>query len=160
MTLYVLVGLQASGKTSFASTVLRNAVRVSKDDFPCARRRQARQLRLIEEALGAGRDVVVDNTNPSAAEWLPLLDVGHAAGHRVIAYWFPPDVTAAHARNAARPADLRVPDVGFFATLARLRRPTCAAGFDGVRTVRFDGRSGFADERDGEPDDEEPQPAD
>lgn len=148
-TVCVLVGLQASGKTTFARTRLPHAVRVSKDDFPRARHRQARQLRLISDALAAGRDVVVDNTNPSPAEWAPLVDAAREYGAQVVAYWFAPDVEAAAARNAARPSDTRVPDVGFYATLGRLRRPEVDDGFDAVREVRFDGHGGFLVTRSG-----------
>lgn len=113
----VLVGLQASGKTTFARTVLpADAARVSKDDFPRARHRQRRQLRLIDEALSQERDVVVDNTNPSAEEWLPLVEAARVRSARVVAYWFPPDVPESLARNAERPPETRVPEVGFYST--------------------------------------------
>lgn len=140
----VLVGLQASGKSTFAGTVLSaEAARVSKDDFPRARHRQRRQLRLIDEALSEGRDVIVDNTNPSAEEWLPLIEAARVRSARVVAYWFPPDVAGSHARNAERPPHARVPEVGFYSTLAILRQPTVGEGFDAVFSVRFDGHGGF-----------------
>jgi hypothetical protein len=60
----ILVGLQASGKTAFCGQRLGGHAHVSKDHFPNARHRQRRQLRLIDEALAAGRDLAVDNTNP------------------------------------------------------------------------------------------------
>lgn len=143
-TVSVLVGLQAAGKSTFSRNVLpSNAVRVSKDDFPRARQRQRRQLRLIRESLGSERDVVVDNTNPSPEEWQPIIAVAGEHGARTVAYWFPPDVSASYARNAGRPDSARVPDVGFYATLGRLRQPTHADGFDEVFTVRLDGAGGF-----------------
>jgi AAA domain len=143
-TVSVLIGLQASGKSTFSRNVLPfDSVRVSKDDFPRARRRQSRQLRLIDEALSAGRDVVVDNTNPSPQEWQPIIAAAGEHGARVVAYWFPPDVSACYARNAARRDPVRVPDVGFYATLGRLREPTASDGFAEVFTVRFDGAGGF-----------------
>lgn len=140
----ILIGLQASGKTTFYRTVLASThVHVSKDAFPNARRRQARQLRLIGEALDAGLDVAVDNTNPSAEEWAPLIAAGRARGARIAGYWFPPDLTASTVRNAARDDKTRVPDVGLYATVKRLRRPRPADGFDELSVVRFDGRGGF-----------------
>jgi predicted kinase len=141
--LAVLVGLQASGKTTFRRQLLSGHVVVSKDDFPNARHRQRRQLRLVGEALAAGRDVVVDNTNPSPEEWRPLIEVGREHGAAVVGYWFPPDPVAAAVRNAERDGRARVPDVGFYATLGRLRRPGVAEGFDRVCRVTFDGRGGF-----------------
>ncbi|MGW0468617.1 AAA family ATPase [Streptomyces sp. NPDC003027] len=141
----VLVGLQASGKSTFYGQRLagRYAL-VSKDLFPrAARRKQERQMRLVEAALAEGRSVAVDNTNPSPEEWRPLVAAGHAHGATVTAYWFPPDVAGSKRRNAARRDRERVPDVGIHATSTRLRRPSPADGFDAVYEVRFDGRGGF-----------------
>ncbi|MET9802470.1 ATP-binding protein [Streptomyces sp. NPDC006368] len=142
----VFVGLQASGKSTFHARCLsgRYAL-VSKDLFPRgARRRQERQMRLVAEALTAGNPVVVDNTNPSPEDWAPLVELGHALGATVTAYWFPPDVEGSLRRNAAREGRDRVPDVGIFATAGRLREPSLADGFDAVLEVRFDGHGGFA----------------
>ena len=140
----VLVGLQASGKTTFCQQVLgAGYVHVSKDNFPNARNRQARQLRLVREALAAGRDVVVDNTNPSPAEWQPLIEVARQGGANVVAYWFPPDLDGSMRRNAGRDGRSRVPEPGITATMAKMCRPGTADGFDAVFTVRLDDRSGF-----------------
>jgi len=141
----VLVGLQASGKTTFyRQRLAATHVHVSKDNWPNARRRQRRQLRIIAETLGQGRDVAVDNTNPSPEEWGPLIVTAKEHGARVVAYWFPPDLAASLERNASRPGRARVPEVGIHATVRRLRRPRPSDGFDAVRTVVFDGRGGFA----------------
>ncbi|MEV8593443.1 AAA family ATPase [Streptomyces sp. NPDC052013] len=141
----VLVGLQASGKSTFyEQTLLGRYELVSKDLFPrSARRRQERQMRLVEDALAAGRSVAVDNTNPSPAEWTPLITAAHAHRATVTAYWFPPDLRGSLVRNAVRPGRARVPDVGVHATAKRLRRPSRADGFDAVVEVSFDDRGGF-----------------
>lgn len=141
----VLVGLQASGKSTFYDRRLspRHTL-VSKDLFPrAARNKQQRQMRLVEAALAAGKPVAVDNTNPSPEEWGPLVDVGHAHGATATAYWFPPDLAGSLRRNAARQGRERVPDIGIHATLKRLRKPSLADGFDTVLEVRFDGHGGF-----------------
>lgn len=140
----VLVGLQASGKTTFCREVLARYAQVSKDNFPNARSRQRRQLRLLSEALAAGRNVAVDNTNPSSEEWCPLIEAARQGDARTVAYWFPPDLAGSLRRNAARSGRSRVPEVGVRATMARLRCPRLADGFDAVLAVRFDGAGGFA----------------
>ncbi|REG00523.1 AAA domain-containing protein [Asanoa ferruginea] len=76
MELVILVGLQASGKSTYCRQALAAShTVVSKDDFGNARHRQRRQLRLINDLLTDGRDVVVDNTNPSPDDWQPLITV-------------------------------------------------------------------------------------
>jgi predicted kinase len=141
----VLVGLQASGKSTFYEQCLSAShALVSKGLFPRgARRKHDRQMRLVEAALAAGRSVAIDNTNPSPEEWTPLVTAGHAHGAQVTAYWFPPDLEGSLRRNAARQGRDRVPDIGVHATARRLCRPSRADGFDRVLAVRFDGRGGF-----------------
>jgi predicted kinase len=140
----ILIGLQASGKTTFCRQVLSaDHLTVSKDAFPNARHRQRRQLRLISEALAEGRSVAVDNTNPSPQEWAPLIEAARAHGATPVGYWFPPDLTATQDRNAIREGRARVPDVGLHAALKRLRPPTRTDGFDRLYVVCFDGAGGF-----------------
>jgi predicted kinase len=140
----IMIGLQASGKTTFCRQVLAadHAV-VSKDAFPNARNRQRRQMRLISDALAEGRSVAVDNTNPSPQEWQPLIHAALEHGAQAVGYWFPPDLTATQERNAVREGRHRVPDVGLYTTLKRLRPPSLADGFDRLYLVSFDGAGGF-----------------
>jgi predicted kinase len=140
----ILIGLQASGKTTFCRQALAaDHEVVSKDAFRNARHPQRRQMRLVHEALAAGRSVAVDNTNPSPQEWQPLIDAARAYGATTVGYWFPPDPAAARDRNARRPGRARVPDVGLYATLKRLRRPRRSDGFDRLYQVTVNGAGGF-----------------
>jgi predicted kinase len=144
----LMVGLQASGKSTFYRRELADThTHVSKDNWPNARHREQRQRREIGEALTAGRDVAVDNTNPSPHERVPLIDLAHEKGAKVIGYWFPPDPSLSLARNAQREGRQRVPNVGVFSTLKRLTRPTYDEGFDELYTVHQDGQGGFTVER-------------
>lgn len=140
----ILIGLQASGKSTFyRQRLAATHVHVSKDNFRNARNRQRRQLQMIGAALAANRDVAVDNTNPSPGEWQPIIEAAKVHGARVVGCWFAPDLPASLARNAARPSETRVPAVGLYATIKRLRRPTPDDGFDALYTVAFDGAGGF-----------------
>jgi len=128
--LVLFTGIQAAGKTSFYRE--RFAVthaHVSKDAWPNARKKEARQRRLVEEYLRTGRSVVVDNTNPTPEEREPLIAIGLAAGARVSSYSFVVTVEEALRRNAARAGRARIDDVGIFAVAKRLVMPTAAEGF-------------------------------
>jgi predicted kinase len=135
--LIVMVGLQGSGKSTWVREHLAgtHAV-VSKDHWPRAKRREARQQRVVAQLLAAGRDVVVDNTNPAPEDRAALVAAARAAGAGVRAVWLDTPVPTALERNLAREGRTRVPLVGVLATLGRLVPPSAAEGFDRVDTVR------------------------
>jgi predicted kinase len=136
LELVIFTGLQASGKsTYFHLQLAATHMHVSKDLMKNVRNRDARQERMIHEALAAGRSVVVDNTNPTPASRAPLIAIGRQYGARVIAYFFESTVRDAVARNATREGKARVPNVGIFTTAKKLVPPTLEEGFDEVRVI-------------------------
>ncbi|MGY1709688.1 AAA family ATPase [Geodermatophilus sp. SYSU D00758] len=131
-----MAGLQGSGKSTWVRERLAatHAV-VSKDHWPNARRREARQQRVVAELLAAGRSVVVDNTNPTPAERAPLVAAARAAGAAVRAVWLATPPATCAARNDARTGRARVPPAGLWGTARRFVPPSTAEGFDRVDVV-------------------------
>ena len=132
-----MVGLQGCGKSTWVREHLADThTVVSKDHWPNARKRQARQLRLVAELLAAGRSVVVDNTNPSREERAPLVALARAAGVPARAVWLDVPFRICLARNLAREGRARVPMRGLLAAQKRMTPPTTEEGFDRIDVVR------------------------
>jgi len=143
--LLIFIGLQASAKSTFyRSRFAGTHAHVSKDLFPNNKNRNRRQQQLVEAALGEGRSVVVDNTNPTAEDRLPLIALGRAFSAEIIGYYFESRVGESLARNQRREGKARVPDVAIFATVKRLQRPVYDEGFDRLFHVRPVGNNEFA----------------
>lgn len=129
--LAILIGLQASGKSSFyRSHLAATHAHVSKDLLRNNRRPGRRQARLVTEALAAGRSVAVDNTNATVELRRELIEIGRAHGATVTGYYLGARLEECLARNAARTGKDRVPDVGLFSVVKVLTRPSPAEGFD------------------------------
>ena len=136
--LVVFSGLQASGKTTFyRERFATTHVHVSKDAWPNARKKDARQRRLVDEHLRAGRSVVVDNTNPTPVEREPLVAIARALGVRVSSYAFMVTVDEAIRRNAGRQGRARIDEVGIYAVAKKLVLPGDAEDFDLLFEVRL-----------------------
>ncbi len=142
--LVILVGMPASGKSSFVRARLAATHRhVSKDLLGPGRSREARQRRLIEDALRGGQSVVVDNINATAAQRAALIAVGRAHGVRVVGYYFESRPRDALERNRRRPGKERVPDVAIYVAARRLEPPSLAEGFDALYRVRLGPEGSF-----------------
>jgi predicted kinase len=134
----IFVGLPGAGKTTlyrerFAATHRH----VSKDLWPNASGRDARQQKIIDEALAGRFSVVVDNTNPTVAERAALISLARARGARIVGYFFDVTTRAAVARNASRTGRGKVPNVAIFTAAKRLQQPSLAEGFDQLFRVEI-----------------------
>jgi len=107
-----------------------------------ARDKQARQIDQLERALAAGASVVVDNTNPRAADRAVLVELAHRRGARAVAYFFEPRIADSIKRNAERTPP--VPKVAIFTTAKRLQPPAFEEGFDEIYDVRIAEGGGFS----------------
>jgi predicted kinase len=146
MECVILIGLPASGKSSFyRKRFAATHTHVSKDLLQNSRNRDRRQAEVISEALAAGRSVVVDNTNASIAVRARLIALARSHGALVVGYYFPTDVADAVRRNRARQGRERVPDVAIFAIRKQLEPPVSEEGFDRLFTVSLDEQAGTFD---------------
>lgn len=139
MECVILVGLPASGKTTFHQRRFAATHRhISKDHWPNASNKDGRQAELIRSALSAGADVVVDNTHPAVADRAPVIALARAHAARVIGYYFTAGTREAVGRNRSREGKQRVPDVAIFTKAKRMQAPAAGEGFDELYAVSID----------------------
>jgi predicted kinase len=140
MEMVILIGLQASGKstfyrTQFAAThdhVSKDLLRESKN-----KNKNQQQAEVIERAFQEQRSVVVDNTNVTLQDRLALIDLGRRYGATIIGYYFQPDVPNSHKRNMQRTGKAQVPDKAIFITAHKFTPPSYEEGFDRLYYVRI-----------------------
>jgi len=136
--LIILIGLQASGKSTFAQSRFADYVYVSKDAMRNVRNKARRQEAMIRRAFEEGRSVVVDNTNPSVEVRAELVALGREFGARIIGYYFASPLKDCLARNRQREGTTCVPDVALYTTRRSLQTPSFAEGFDALYYVTID----------------------
>jgi predicted kinase len=140
MELIILIGLQASGKSTFYYTHFADShEHISKDLLKSSKNmnKNQKQVESIERAFQEQRSVVVDNTNVIAQERLPLIDIGRKYNATVIGYYFQPHILGSRTRNKQREGKAQVPEKAIFITAHKLEPPSYAEGFDTLYYVRI-----------------------
>jgi tRNA uridine 5-carbamoylmethylation protein Kti12 len=138
--LVILIGLQASGKSTFRRARFdATHVVVSKDDFASNHRPARRQEYLIREALRAERPVVVDNTNVRREDRVALIALAREFSVPALGYFLKSTLEESLRRNAERTGRARVPDVGLFSMRKVFVEPAWSEGFDELYAVEIVG---------------------
>jgi len=132
MEAVILIGLQASGKSTFWRQRFADThVRINLDML----RTRPREWAFVETCLRTRQRFVVDNTNPTRADRQRYTAPARAAGFRVIGYWFSASLDECLERNRRRADKPPIPEAGLRVAQRRLEPPTLDEGFDELRTV-------------------------
>jgi len=138
--LVILVGLPASGKSTFARSHLatKGYVVVSRDEL----KSQEKCLSRCSEALKSKKSVVVDNTNPSRESRKPFTDMAKGHGLPVRCFHMQTSKELAEHMNMFRQtqskgAQRRVPAVGFNMFKSKFQAPDMSEGFSEIKNIEF-----------------------
>jgi predicted kinase len=134
MEAVILVGIQASGKSTFyKQRFFDTHLRISRDLL----RTRNREALLMGACIQARQPFVIDNTNPLDEERARYVVPARAAGFRVVCYFFRTETRAAIARNNQRQGKARVPIPGILGTCKKMEEPRPDEGFDEIYVVRL-----------------------
>lgn len=129
MQLVLFIGAQATGKSTFYKQNFADThIRLNLDMLKTRHREQC----LFQACLQAKQALVIDNTNPTAADRARYIVPARAAHFRVCAYYFISDLPSALARNATRTGKACIPEVGIRATFKKLEPPEYTEDFDEI----------------------------
>lgn len=124
-TMILLIGIQASGKTSFYKRYLSEYMHISLDVLKTRHKEKC----AIEECIANGRDFVVDNTNPCKEDRKRYFDMVKEADYKVIGYYFRSSIGESIERNEQRCGKQYVPRCAIAATSKKLKLPEFEEGF-------------------------------
>jgi predicted kinase len=144
--LILLIGLPGSGKSTWTRQNASGAIVVSQDDLidaitPLGFEYSARPIYAAAEeviaraALQAGRTVIVDRTNRTAALRARWIAIGREAQCKIVAIVMSTDVETCRIRNRARSGQRRVSEERMDRMIAVFQHPTLDEGFYAIREV-------------------------
>ena len=131
----IMIGIQASGKSRFAMTYLKNYTRINLDTLHTRNREKL----ALEEAIKNRENIVIDNTNPTIKERARY--IGAVSGHRykIDGYFMQSQLQDCIERNEHRTEKEKIPRHAIAATSNKLELPDYKEGFDSLYFVSFAG---------------------
>lgn len=133
-TCFILIGIQASGKTTFVHRFLPEYEYISLDQLHT----RSNEQKALENALKKGLSFVVDNTNPTKVERKKYLDLAKAKGYKAVGLYFRSAIEECLQRNKQRTGKAQVPLKAILATAKRLEQPSYAEDFDELYYVKIE----------------------
>ena len=125
-TMAIMIGIQASGKSTFCKSYLADYDRVNLDTLHTRNKENI----AIEDAIRSRRNLVIDNTNPTVTERAKYIRRAKEAGYEVVGYFMQSRLQECIARNELREGKEKIPSKAIVATSNRLELPSYQEGFD------------------------------
>ncbi len=140
MQAIILIGIQATGKTTFYQDRFFNThVRISLDLL----KTRHREGEFLRTCLRTRQPFVVDNTNPTIGDRKRYIDLLADTEFEIVGYYFESKIQAALIRNEQRTGSQRIPVKGVLGAYHRLQVPSYKEGFDQLYHVSVAGNGTF-----------------
>ena len=131
----IMMGIQASGKSSFCKNKLSEGyVRINLDELNT---RNKERLKFCE-CIANEESIVIDNTNPTKADRQRYIHALKETGYSIVGYFMQSRVADCIARNEKREGKERVPSAAIAATSNKLELPNYSEGFDELYYVQIE----------------------
>ncbi len=131
--LAIMIGIQASGKSTFCRNYLSGYDRINLDTLHT----RNKESQAMNEAFETKKDMVIDNTNPSVEEREKYIRSAKENGYKVVGYFMQSKLQECIARNEKREGKAKIPAKAIAATSNRLKMPSYQEGFDALYFVMF-----------------------
>lgn len=125
-TMAIMIGIQASGKSTFCKRYLGNYTRINLDLLHTRNKESI----VLDNAISANEDIVIDNTNISVSDRAKYIVKAKSSGYKVIGYFMQSKLQDCIKRNDNRLGKERIPIKAIAFTSNKLGLPSYDEGFD------------------------------
>lgn len=132
----IFCGIQASGKTTFYHNFLKETYEHVSLDVLNTRNKERLA---IERYIQQGKNIVIDNTNPTREDRQKYIATAKAHNYQVVGYYFESSIGKCIERNEKRMGKAKVPKCAVISTSKKLEIPALSEGFDKLYYVHMEG---------------------
>ena len=129
----IMMGLQASGKSTFCKKHLADLRYISLDEL----KTRNREKNAIASCIEKREDFVIDNTNPSAADRQKYFEMITGTDYKVTGYYMRSVIAECIPRNEQRTGKACVPRTAIASTSKKIELPSYKEGFSELYYVEI-----------------------
>jgi predicted kinase len=126
----ILIGLQASGKSTFCNLHLKHSHTILNLDTIKTRKKETQ---LLNEAIQQNLNIVIDNTNPTKESRKSYINIAKQHNYFLEAYYFDVSIEICKKQNSER--DRKVPLIALYTTNKKIEQPSLDEGFDKINII-------------------------
>ena len=131
----IMTGLQASGKSSFCRSRLKDFEHISLDELHTRNKERI----AVEDCIARGADLVIDNTNPTADERRRYIEIAENSGYEIIGCYMKSVLAECLERNERREGRAKIPRTAIAGTSKKIELPSYSEGFHKLYYVEMSG---------------------
>lgn len=140
--MYIMMGIQGSGKSTFCEKNLQYLHKISLDELHT----RSKEMQEIMEVFEHGCDFVIDNTNPTSKDRERYISLAKENNYRVVGIFMESKLQKCIERNNKREGKACVPAKAIASTQNKLEIPRYDEGFDQLLYVRNDDKDMIIEE--------------
>jgi predicted kinase len=125
-TMAIMIGIQASGKSSFCKANLQEYTRINLDELNTRNKERI----AIMAAIQSGENLVIDNTNPTVADREKYISIAKKHDYGIVGYFMQSKLQDCIGRNEQREGKACIPKKAIAFTSNKLEIPDYSEGFD------------------------------
>jgi predicted kinase len=137
MELIILIGLQASGKSTFFRAKFKKSHTIISNDLLKAKNGE---WKLIDSCLETNQNMVIDNTNYSIEKRKAYIDKVKPHHYKIIGYYFEMDFARSIKWNKEREKSKIIPYKGIHMIFKKMEIPTLSEGYDELYCIDYVGK--------------------
>lgn len=136
MEVIILIGLQASGKSTFFRAKFKDSHTIISNDLL----KRNGEWDLINSCLETNKDMVIDNTNYSIEKRKAYIDKVKPHHYKIIGYYFKMNFARSIKWNKEREKSKIIPYKGIYMIYKKMEIPTLSEGYDELYSIDYIGK--------------------
>lgn len=140
-TIFILIGIQASGKSTFCKEFFDEEIRVNLDTL----KTRKKETKVIKKLLTQNKNCVIDNTNTTIELRKKYIDLAKEYNYKIVGIYFRSSIDESLKRNEGRTEKEKLTKKAIISIAKTLEQPSFNEHFNELYYVKIENKKFIID---------------